>query len=260
MENETIDENEVWEDLLDELFALNYNQTDEIFNIQPRISQQLQSAPDNISGLITLMYSEVMLGNRQSAIELAEKIWEIGGDLDEFFEFVYVENLLNLGLLDRASILLKPRFEDLRNSIDLFYPSLTKFAVMTGNISLISRIADYAEFVEDEDADLFELANTYIETNNIPTFKNIMRLILENSIDNLCSYEYTLYHDRGFPEIEIALYYNADAALISQQEENVNKKITALWNSQGLKPLDNITVSILPITEHEGWDTEPTED
>ena len=103
MENETIDENEVWEDLLDELFALNYNQTDEIFNIQPRISQQLQSAPDNISGLITLMYSEVMLGNRQSAIELAEKIWEIGGDLDEFFEIVYVENLLNLGLLDRAS-------------------------------------------------------------------------------------------------------------------------------------------------------------
>jgi len=249
----------VWEDLLDELFALNYIQVQEILEVERKIYTELQQKPNNLSGLITLMYCQVMLGNKEKAKTLATRIWEIGGDLDSFFEFVYVENLLNLGMLDMALVLLRPRIENLRDNLDLFYPSLTKFAVMTGNLSLLKRIGEYPD-VPEEDEILFELADIYGEAQYAPVFKGIMKLILENMTEHQCSYEYELYDDRGFPEMMIVIYVNNDKAFCARLEASLEDKISALWTSMGQEQMNNIGVEVVPIQEHEGWNTDNEED
>ncbi len=246
------DENAVWEDLLDELFALNYDQVQEILEVERKIYVELQQSPNNLSGLITLMYCQVMLGNREKAKTLGTRIWEIGGNLEAFFEFVYVENLLSLGMLDMALVLLKPRFENLRENLDLFYPSLTKFAVMTGNLTLLKRISEYPDLPEEEDI-LFELADVYGEAQYASVFKSIMKLILENVSEHQCSYEYELFDDRGFPEMMIVVYVNNDEAFRSRLQTIVEDKISALWTSMGYEQMNNIGVSIAAIQEHEGW-------
>ena len=193
-----------------------------------------------------------MLGNREKAKTLGTRIWEIGGDLEAFFEFVYVENLLSLGMLDMALVLLKPRFENLRENLDLFYPSLTKFAVMTGNLTLLKRISEYPDLPEEEDI-LFELVDVYGEAQNAPVFKSIMKLILENVTEHQCSYEYELFDDRGFPEMIIVVYVNNDEAFRNRLQAVIEDKISALWTSLGQEEMNNIGISIVPIQEHEGW-------
>ncbi len=255
MENEIQlpeENNSIWDDLLDELFALNYNQVPEILEVERKIYTALQQKNNDISGLITLMYCQIMLGNREKAQTLGKRIWEIGGNLEAFFEFVYIENLLSLGMLDMASVLLKPRFENLRDNLDLFYPSLVKFSVMTGNLTLINRIGEYPNLPEEDDL-LFELADTYVETQNQAVFKSIMKLILENVSEYMCSYEYELYEDRGFPETVIVIYVNNEDTFCSRLQATIENKITGLWASVGQGQMNNISVNVVQITEHDGW-------
>lgn len=109
MENQLQNGNRVWEDLLSELFRLNYEQQSRITAVEQKIYAALNKAPQQLEGLITLMFAHIMLGNRSKAKSMAHKIWEIGGSLAPFFEQVYIQNLLNLGLIDMAKILLSPR-------------------------------------------------------------------------------------------------------------------------------------------------------
>lgn len=257
MENDELQSNEleVWDNLLDELLVLNYNQNEEITAVEQKIYEALRHQPSHIIGLITLMYAQIMLGNRSKANALALKIWDIGGSLDPFYEFVFVENLLSLGLLDMASVLLKPRFENLRESIDMFYPAMVKFAVMTGNISLLNRIAEYPDIPVSDD-DLFALADVYTESQAVEIFKNIQKIILENCAEYLCSYEYALYHDRGFPELEIILYVNSDPSFCAHLQASVDAKITAFWRSMGQERLNNFSITVTNIKDHIAWDAE----
>lgn len=246
------EDNSVWEDLLDELFALNYDQVQKILDVERKIYAELQQKPNNLSGLITLMYCQVMLGNQEKAKTLGTRIWEIGGNLEEFFEFVYLENLLSLGMLDMALVLLRPRIENLRENLDMFYPCLTKFAVMTGNLGLLRRISDYPDMPEDEEM-LFELVDIYSESQYAPIFKSIMKLILENVNEHQCSYEYELFDDRGFAEMMITVYVNNDESFCKRLQTVIEDKISALWISMGQEQMNNIGIDILPIQEHEGW-------
>ncbi len=253
------EEDSIWFDLIDSLFELNYDQVNEITSVEMKIYQALQKYPNNISGMITLMYCQTMLGNRNKALSLASKIWEIGGTLEPFFEFVYIENLLNIGLLEMAMVLLKPRLENIKENINLFYPSLLKFAIATGNIRLLNLISEYPD-LPAEDQVLFDFANAYAENGLTSIYKNIFGLIYENAKDYMCAYEYSLYNDRGFPEIVIDVYVNENEAFCEQLETEIREKITGLWVSSGREPAEDINIIVSNIKAHEGWNVDTDED
>ncbi len=248
---------ELFEPFMDELFAIDYGDRDAIIVVEQKIYNALQQNPAQIEGLITLMLAQTMLGNRDKAKALANKIWEIGGELPRFFELIFVANLLNLGLLDMASVLLKPRFERLLENAGYFYPVMIKFALMTGNISLLQRLEAFPD--SEDDRLLFELVDVYEEGKFADQFKNIQKLVLENAGNFLCAYEYNLYDDRGFPEIEIELYVNLDNSSCDRLEKVLLTKIDAFWRSTGNEPLNNYTVSVFNIKAHSAWDEEEEE-
>ncbi len=245
---------ELFKPFMDELFAIDYGDHDAIIVVEQKIYNTLQQNPSQIEGLITLMLAQTMLGNRDKAKALANKIWEIGGELPHFFELIFVANLLNLGLLDMASVLLKPRFEKLLENAGYFYPVMIKFALMTGNIFLLQRLEAFPD--SEDDRLLFELADAYEEGKFADQFKNIQKLVLENAGNFLCAYEYNLYDDRGFPEIEIELYVNLDNSSCDQLEKVLLNKIDAFWRSTGNESLNNYNVSVLNIKAHSAWDEE----
>lgn len=248
---------ELFEPFMDELFAIDYGDRDAIIVVEQKIYNALQQNPSQIEGLITLMLAQTMLGNRDKAKALANKIWEIGGELPRFFELIFVANLLNLGLLDMASVLLKPRFERLLENAGYFYPVMIKFTLMTGNISMLQRLEAFPD--SEDDRLLFELVDVYEEGKFADQFKNIQKLVLENAGNFLCAYEYNLYDDRGFPEIEIELYVNLDNSSCDRLEKVLLTKIDAFWRSTGNEPLNNYTVSVLNIKAHSAWDEEEEE-
>ena len=254
---ESLTAEDLFEPLMDELFTLDYGDRDAIIVTEQKIYNALQQNPAQIEGLITLMLAQTMLGNRDKAKALANKIWEIGGELPRFFELIYVANLLNLGLLDMAAVLLKPRFEKLLENADYFYPVLIKFALMTGNIALLRRMEAFPD--SDDDKILFALADVYEEVKFTYQFKNIQKQIIENAGNFLCSYEYNLYDDRDFPEIEIELYTNLDNSSCERLEKVLLTKIDAYWRSTGHEPLNNLTISVMNIKAHSAWNEETGE-
>lgn len=71
MENQLQNGNRVWEDLLSELFRLNYEQQSRITAVEQKIYSALNKAPQQLEGLITLMFAHIMLGNRSKAKSMA---------------------------------------------------------------------------------------------------------------------------------------------------------------------------------------------
>lgn len=249
--NENITPEEELEDLLYELFELDFDEQEAVSEVEADIYPILQKNPDNICALIVLMFVEIMHGNRYKAQSLAYKIWEIGGELPSFFEMIYIENLLSLGLVDMAMVLLKPRFEQLSVNISDFYSVLLKFSVMTGNAGLLRRIEGF-ESVSGDDAELFDFADRYVRAGKSDVFKNVQKIILDTMGENICAYEYMLT-DSTPPQLEIQLYLNAEEARCLALQQQINQKIKAYLLSANAAEYDFIKTVVRNIKEHEAW-------
>jgi len=256
MENNSI---EFFEDILNELFEIPFSQTNKIKEYEQKIYQNLQKSPGNIYGLITLLFVQFMQGYREDSKKTAYRIWEIGGSLPQLFEIVYIEVLLGLGLLDKATILLKPKFENLRENIDYFYPVLSKFAIITGSVSLLERMSSFPQ-IKENDSILFDFAEMYRAADCISQFKDLQKMVMENVGNMTCAYEYDLYDDREFPELEVVIYVTSDDASCLKIEAELSKKIDAYWLSCGKERLYNYGVSVRNIRHHDSWIEEDTED
>lgn len=248
----------VFEGLLDRLYSLPFGQTAKIKEFEVRLYTELQKYPSHICGLITLMFLQIMQGNRIGAKDTAYKIWDIGGNLSPYFEASYIESLLNIGQLDMAGILLKTRFENLQNSIDDFYSVLSKYAIITGNLLLLDKLRKYSELAENDEL-LYEFSDIFQEAGCVGQFKNIQKLIIEQVSNNLCAYEYNLYDDRGFAELEIEIYTNGDANQNQKEQSDIERKIDAYWFSSGKERLYNHSIIFKNIKEHSAW-IEPDEE
>ncbi|MBE6452711.1 MAG: hypothetical protein E7012_04400 [Alphaproteobacteria bacterium] len=242
----------VFEGLLNKLYTIPFQETSKIKDIEAKIFTELQKYPANIYGLITLMFLQIMQANRVGAKDTAFRIWDIGGDLSPYFELVYIENLINIGLLDMAKILLTTKFENIRENIDDFYSVMVKYAIVIGDLSLLSKIKQYDEYASENET-LYEFAEMYQESGYSGQFKNIQKMIIEQQGNNICAYEYNLYDDRGFPELEIEIYNNTDSNQIVKEQEQIDKKIDAYWFSCGKERLYNHSVTFKNIREHERW-------
>lgn len=256
MDNQNLSSSSSWRDIFDKLFAIPYHKVDDIKQVEHEILLMLQQDQGALDGLITLMFVQTMNGNRAKAKALAHKIWDIGGAIKPFFELMYIENLLNIGLNEMAGILLKPRFEQLRENIDYFYPVMLKFALQTGDTSLLQRLGNFPDKPDDDAEELFALVDVYAELDCSSQFKNIQKIILENCLENLCAYEYELYNDRDFPEIEIFIYANLQEPNCEKLQNAIETKIAAYWQTCNRKQLYNILVTVHNTQYHDAWDAD----
>lgn len=240
-------------EVFNQLFALDYSDVDDIHAIEQAIYQHLQQHQGDIEALIALAFVQTMLGNRVKAVAIANKIWEIGGAIKPFFELMYIESLLNLGLNEMSGILLKPRFEQLADNIDYFYPVLLKLSLQIGGLKLLERLQHCPQKPDNDADDLFFIADFYQSLGYANHFKAMQKIILENCLDNLCTYEYEVYDIAEVPTLEIDIYSNLPTSGCERLQVMLSDKITAYWNSCGIEKPENFEVSVQNVAYHPAW-------
>lgn len=231
-----------------------YSKINIISDIERSLYQEIGQDPDDYLALIAFMQVQTMLGNHDKAKAFAYKIWENGSQLEDMEEYLYINNLLNLGLLDMASVLLKPRLENLLVHIENFYPLMLKIAVMTGNSYLIERLAANPNAPED-DSILLGIITRYKNYNYLEHFKTVQKTILDTLKDNLCSYDYAI--ETGvFNEISVSLYVNGDSDEVTRLNNALTEKLNAYYAASNIDKMSNFNWQIKSVITHpaEGLD------
>lgn len=235
--------------IFDDLLILDYSNIAKIQNLEKSLYTLLRNNPEHLVGLIILMQVQIMLGNRAKAKAIAYKIWEKGGDLIPAADFMYINNLINIGLLEMASVLLKTKFENLVNNINFYYPVMLKFSIMTGNLNLLEKvIANANKSINTRDIE--NLVISYKTLKYADNFKNIQRIVIEEAKESLCSYETLFFNDRNFTDVEILLYTAGDAYDRYGLKQKIDNKVNAYFSSANQKKINNIVISVLDIKEH----------
>ena len=165
-----------------------YSRTAEIMEVEKQIYAVLKQNPENVNGLIVLMQEQIMLANHQRAKALAYKIWEIGGHLTVETENLYIQNLINIGLIEMAGVLLKTRFDNIGENIFSFYPVMLKYAIASGDAFLIEKI-NAADLAAPSRQMLVDFLNVNRQLNYTEHFSNLQKQLYERNKDIMLSYE-----------------------------------------------------------------------
>lgn len=231
-----------------QLMNMPYSETDVIAETEQSLYTEMATTPDDTLGFIAFMQAETMLGNHDKAKALAYKIWEKGSQLLKMEEYLYINNLINIGLLDMASVLLKPKLENLMAHIEDYYPIMLKIAIMTGNIPLAERLISNPEAPERED--ILQGIITYFKNENyVEKFKTVQKIILENTKDNLCSYEYDIITGEE-DIITVSLYLNGDEVSLGRIYNEINDKLNIYYQGVRISRIPCFDWEILPIDNH----------
>ena len=231
----------------EQLQYLPCHRTNVLQEVEQELYSVLEQVPDNVYGLIVLLKNQQMQGRGEKARQLAHKIWSIGGDITPYQECTYIGLLLSLGMLEMALTLLQPRFANLQDNIDLFAPVMIRFALLTGNLPLLSQILDMRN---DGSLQLFsEFIEVYQELEYGEHFTNIQRLIAETIREHRLGFDYKLYYDRGFTDLSVTYYTDIPIASCKSATQEINQKIDGYCTSAGVKRLYNYEVKVCNIAE-----------
>ena len=225
------------------LSTLSYQDREQISAYERQVYDMLRSSPQNLDGLVAFLRIQLMQGNHQKAKAVANRIWEIGGTLDHEAEKSYVNDLLNLGLVEMASILLRPYFEKMSAYVGEYGHLFLKYAIAAGLLNVIEKTAALLLSVGVRKA-LTDFAAVYRHLNYADAFKGIQRSVLDNVRDTLCAYEFNLYTDRGFTDLEILLYVGNETLDYERLREFVDLQASAVCSAKGVKRLNNLRFTL----------------
>ena len=231
------------------LSITSYEDTPQIENYERQVYDLLKNSPQNIEGLEVLLRIELMLGNHQKAQSIAYRIWEIGGTMKPEFEKSYINDLLNLSLIEMASILLKPYFERMTDNINDYGHLFLKYAIASGQVMVLEKVASQLMAVGSKKA-LTDFTAVYRYLNYTETFRGIQRRVLDMVKDTLCAYEFNIYTDRGFTDLEILLYVGKEILDCNKLKEKLDIQISAVCAAKGTKKLNNLSFTVLPISAY----------
>ena len=223
--------------------------TTEILRTTAIIEKLLTQYPENLPLLILQCRIEILNSREQKARALAHRIWEIGGNLTARFEKIYIDNLLNLGLLEMAMILLKPRFADLAANLPTFASPMIKFALITGSVALLQKICQYGGNTSTYAA-LQQFVDTYKFNHYEEHFKNIGKIVMENFGDDICAYDFNLYTDRGFTDVEIVLYFSNYDTNLPKYKTMLENRIDGYFLTAKAKRIYNLSFVFRSIKDH----------
>lgn len=235
--------------LYTQLMEIPFSQVESIIQIERSLYQELNQNPQDRLALIGLLQAEQMLGNYEKAKSFAYKIWDLGEGLSITEEFLYTNSLINIGLLEMAAALLKPKFENLSQYIKKYYPVMLKYSTMTGNVSLLERLLLNPQ-VPYQDEEYKKIVKQYQNYNYSEHFKSVMQVIQESVIHKLCACEYDIKNDI-MPELEIYLYLSGEMSTIEEIKQNISQKLENLYQTRGIEKLSNFRWQLYPISKHQ---------
>lgn len=231
------------------LAKLNYSQQEDILNLEQQLYSLIKQSPDVISGLIILMQEQIMRGEQQKAKALAYKIWDMGGEMSPSLEALFISNLINVGLTDMAGILLKPKFDSLNTYVKIFYPQLSKYAIVTGNINYMEKLAALDSDFDRKKA-LKELVDVFKCLGATEHFRALQQSLINMIKDVTLSIEYNLYTDRGFTDLEMVIYVGYEAGDLQALADKLEMQITAYCTAKSLPRFNNLCYRVNAISVH----------
>lgn len=231
------------------LSKLNYSQQDEILNLEQQLYLLIKEMPNDIAGLILLMQEQIMRGEQQKAKALAYKIWDLGGDMSPSLEALFISNLINLGLTDMAGILLKPKFDALKTYLPIFFGQMITYAIMTGNLEFLEKIAIADANFERKKA-LQEFVNVFKYLSALEHFKTLQKTLLSMIKDVVLSLDFNLYTDRGFTDLEIVVYVGDEVADKLALQNKLEMQISAYCAAKSLPRFNNLSFVVQSIFRH----------
>lgn len=228
---------------------LDCKNTTEILRTTAVIERLLAQYPENVELLILQTHIEILNSREQRARAIAHRVWEIGGDISLLLEKMYLDDLINLGLLEMAMILIKPRFAELADNIDIFPLEMIKFALITGSVKLLKRICAYRQ---DETLfrQLMQFAEAYEYNNYEDHFKNIQKIVMESFGEEICAYDYNVYGDRGFTDVEIVLYFSNYDLNLKKYKVLLENRIDGYCLTSQVKRIHNLSFVFRNIKDH----------
>ncbi|MCQ2740884.1 MAG: hypothetical protein MJ210_02050 [Alphaproteobacteria bacterium] len=232
--------------ILKKLMLCPYSQTESIDEAEQNL-RVLQQQSENINVLIGMLFCRIMSGNRKDALDLTQKIWRAGGNLTPFFELLYTDCLLNLGETESAKILIDPRLKKMPETVNYFYMVFVKYALISGNLTLLDQIGDYQDNRKKEKV-LFDFAKKHAYNESSQHFKILITTITDIVKDYLCSFEYVMYPDT----LELVLYTTAtpeeNDTLQQQMELALEEKF-----AEATLDFDDFSITLEPISSHAPW-------
>lgn len=99
--------------------SLSCSNTTEILKTGAMVDKMLMQYRDNVELLILQTHLEILNSREQRARAIASRVWELGGNISLVFEKMYLDDLINLGMLEMSMLLIKPHFENLEEDIEV---------------------------------------------------------------------------------------------------------------------------------------------
>lgn len=229
--------------------TLAYTDNDNITFLEQQLYTLLQSEPENANLLSLLMHEQIMHNRGARARSIAQKIWEIGGALDADIEQMYIDDLMNLGLEDMVATALSPYIADFEKSVTTHSFLLLKYAIFSGNMSLLERVVSYLS--ENEESNILkewiQLSEELNANNHIP---QIMKQLINNVRNEMLGFSYNLFKDRDIPDIEFVFYVEDSVKNYDDLREKMHFQISAYCAAHKIQDLVNLSVVIYPLSRH----------
>lgn len=253
MENATIDKLSTmplvsYDKAYQYILSLKYNDSERILFLEQQLYNLLQQTPNDVNLLVLLLHEQIMNNKGQRARSIAHKIWENGGELAPEAEKMYIDDLINLCLLDMAGAALMPIISDLEHNVDIWSDILLKYALVSGNMSLLGKILNYLPENNPTDilVDWIALCDYMQATNHMP---KIMTRICDKLQDTMLGFSYNLFFDRGFPDIEFVFYVGNEVHNFEDLRDTLHLQISSYCAAHKIDDLVNLSCAIRPISQ-----------
>lgn len=235
--------------IFDALTVVQYSETQKISELQTSLYKIIELEKTNMDALVMLMQTYIMLGKKEEAKALSYKIWEGKDDISYPLDLLFIDNLINIGLVEMASQILKTIFENLNDFIEDYYPLFIKFATATGNLALLSKT--YINLPEDVDSvELCALIDMLNLAKYSEHFKAIAKSILSDIKEKVLALEIYFYDDEDITRWDYNIYIEGDLYDQTELKNKIERNIDAYFETN--KPQYRLApnINILNISEH----------
>jgi len=237
------------------LISLDYTDADGILYLEQQLYVLLQQNPNDVNLLALLLHEQIMNNKGQRARSIAYKIWDNGGNMSPEIEKLYIDDLINLYLLDMAGAALMPVISDMENNINKWFDTLLNYSLISGNIPLLKRTLNYLPDRRNFNIlrDWCMLSEYLKVTEHIP---EIMKRLCKEVQDTILSFSYNLFADREFPEIEFIFYVSDEVKDKDSMRETLNLQISSYCSARKIDDLINLSSVVYPIKRHHNLDAQ----
>ena len=244
-----IDIREQASQIIDQLVNTSYSQIFDISPLERDLNVMHMNNPNIAEPLIGMMFCSIMLGNKPLAIEYGNKIWHLHQELEDEIEMLYADCLINVGLFEKAQNLISEKMNDVKKNIELYYTTVVKYALYTGDLYILNNLAQYPQ-IYNADPLLFDFAEKYYTGINNKHYNAILKIINDTVGNAICTTEYSVLEDN---HIELNLYTSTNTEENIKNQTLIADKINSYYLSMQEQNNNDISVTIENINLHTEW-------